>query len=168
MEQLDAALLVVRLVFGITLACHGYNKVFGAGGLAGTAGFFGSIGMRWPWLQARLAAGTEIGAGLLFAAGLLTPFAAAGIIGLMAVATWAVHRGNGLFVFNQGWEYTASIAVVAWAIATIGPGEYSLDEVLDLSWSGWTGALIAGLLGLGAAAVQLAICYRPPAPAPSA
>jgi putative oxidoreductase len=167
MEQLDAALLVVRLVFGITLAYHGYNKVFGPGGLAGTAGFFESIGMRWPHVQARLAAATEIGAGLLFAAGLLTPFAAAGIIGLMAVATWTVHRGNGAFVFNQGWEYTVSIAVVAWAVATIGPGDYSLDEALDLSWSGWTGALIAGLLGLGAAAGQLAICYRPPAPAPT-
>ena len=88
MEQFDVALLVVRLVFGVTLAYHGYNKVFGQGGLAGTAGFFGSIGMRWPNVQARLAAGTEIGAGLLFAAGLLTPFAAAGIIGLMTVATW--------------------------------------------------------------------------------
>jgi putative oxidoreductase len=167
MEQFDVALLVVRLVFGITLACHGYNKIFGSGGLAGTARWFDSVGMRWPDVQARLAAGTEIGAGLLFAAGLLTPFAAAGMIGLMAVATWVVHRRNGLFVFNQGWEYTVSIAVVAWAVATIGPGDYSLDEAFGVDWSGWTGALIAGLLGVGAAIAQLAVCYRPPAPVPT-
>ena len=39
------------------------------------------------------------------------------IIGVMAVATWAAHRHNGFFIFNpgQGWEYTVSIAVVAWA-----------------------------------------------------
>jgi putative oxidoreductase len=167
MEQLDVAALVVRLVFGVTLAYHGYNKVFGGGGLAGTTRWFESVGMRWPHLQARLAASTEIGAGLLFAAGLLTPFAAAGMIGLMVVATWAVHRGNGVFVFNEGWEYTVSIAVVAWAVATVGPGDYSLDAVLDLDWSGWAGALIAGLVGVGAGIVQLAVCYRPPAPAPT-
>ena len=167
MEQIELALFVVRLVFGVTLACHGVNKVFGSGGLAGTAGWFDSIGMRWPHVQARLAAATEIGAGLLFAVGFLTPFAAAGIIGLMAVATWTVHRRHGLFVFNQGWEYTVSIAVVAWAIATIGPANYSLDEVLDLHWRGWTGSWIAAVLGLGAAIVQLAICYRPAAPAPT-
>ncbi len=167
MEQFDVALLVVRLVFGITLACHGYNKIFGTAGLAGTTRWFASVGMRWPHVQARMAAGTEIGAGLLFAAGLLTPFAAAGMIGLMAVATWVVHRRNGLFVFNEGWEYTVSIAVVAWAVATTGPGDYSLDEAFGIDWSGWTGALIAGLLGVGAAIAQLAVCYRPPAPAPS-
>lgn len=167
MEEIDVALLVVRLVFGITLACHGYNKIFGAAGLAGTTGWFESVGMRWPHVQARLAAATEIGAGLLFAAGLLTPFAAAGMIGLMAVATWVVHRGHGLFVFNEGWEYTMSIAVVAWAVATTGPGDYSLDEAFGIDLNGWTGALIAGLLGAGAAFGQLAICYRPPAPAPT-
>jgi putative oxidoreductase len=163
MDSVDVALLVVRLTFGLSLAYHGYNKVFGGGGLSGTARWFGSIGMRWPEVQARLAASTEIGAGLLFAAGLLTPFAAAGIIGVMAVATWAAHRHNGFFIFNpgQGWEYTVSIAVVAWAVGTIGPGEASLDQALDLDWTGWSGALIAGLLGLGAAAAQLAVCYRP-------
>lgn len=163
MEQLELALFVVRLVFGLSLAYHGYNKVFGSGGLAGTARWFGSIGMRWPHVQARLAAATEIGAGLLFAVGFLTPYAAAGIIGVMAVATWAAHRHNGFFIFNpgQGWEYTVSIAVVAWAVATIGPADLSIDERIDLHWGGWSGAWIAGALGLGAAIAQLAVCYRP-------
>ena len=57
------------LHFGVGLAAHGYNKIFGGGKLKGTAGWFGSIGMKWPKWQARLAAATEIGAGLLFAAG---------------------------------------------------------------------------------------------------
>lgn len=160
-DQLNVALLVVRLGFGIGLAYHGYNKIFGGGGLTGTAGWFGSIGMKWPEVQARLAAGTEITAGLLFAAGLLTPFAAAGIIGLMTVAFWAVHRCNGFLITAGGWEYVAAYAIVAWAVATIGPGRWSLDHALDIEWSGWSGALIAGLLGIGAGAVQLAVCYRP-------
>jgi putative oxidoreductase len=165
-DPIDLATLVVRLMFGLGLAYHGYNKVFGGGGLAGTGRWFGSIGMRWPQVQARLAAATEMGAGVLFAAGLLTPFAAAGMIGVMLVATWAAHRRNGFFIFNpgEGWEYTVSIAITAWAIAAIGPGKASIDHALDLqwdAWDGWAGAVIAGVLGVGAAVTQLAVCYRP-------
>jgi putative oxidoreductase len=160
-DQLDVALLVVRVAFGLGLAAHGYNKVFGGGGLAGTAAWFGSIGMKWPALQARLAAGTEIGTGLLFAAGLLTPLAAAGMIGLMTVAFWTVHRGHGFMITNHGWEYVAAIAVVAWAVGTIGAGRFSLDNALDIEWSGWAGAWVAGLVGLGSGVALLATCYRP-------
>lgn len=170
LDPLDIALLVVRLVLGLFLVVHGYNKVFGGGGLAGTARWFGSIGMRWPAVQARLAAMTEIGAGLLVAAGLLTPIGAAGMIGLMTVASYAAHRGN-FFVFKDGWEYTATIAVVAWAVAAIGPGDLSLDHAIGLDWTawdGWVGAVIAAVLGLGGGVAQLALCYRPqPAAAPS-
>lgn len=162
-DQFNLAMLVVRLFFGVGLAYHGYNKVFGGGGLAGTARWFGSIGMKWPELQARMSAGTEIGAGLLFAAGLITPFAAAGMVGLMVVAWWVVHKPHGFLIIKEGWEYVASIALVAWAVATVGPGEYSLDHALDIDWTGWTGSLIAALLGVGAAVGQLAVSYRPPA-----
>ncbi|MCU0261332.1 MAG: DoxX family protein [Ilumatobacteraceae bacterium] len=164
MEPLDLGLLVLRVVFGVFLALHGANKV--RGGLDGVAGWFGSIGMRAPRLQARAAAGAEIGAGLLFAVGLLTPLAAAGIVGTMTVATWAAHRMNGFFIFNegQGWEYTVSIAAAAFAVGTIGPGTISLDHALDLTVEGWTGAWIAGGLGLAAGIAQLALFYRPGRP----
>lgn len=161
----DTALLVVRVTFGVFFALHGLNKV--RGGLAGTARWFAGIGMKWPTWQARLAAATEIGAGLALAAGLLTPLAAAGMVGTMVVATWAAHRDNGFFIFNegQGWEYCVSIAVVAAALGTLGPGRYSLDHALGLSLhsalSGWSGAVIAVGLGVGAGVLQLATSYRP-------
>ncbi len=163
MDRIDVALLVLRLVFGLFLAYHGWNKV--KGGLAGTAKWFAGIGMKWPMWQARLAAGTEIFAGLLFAAGLLTPFAAAGIVGVMLVAIWSVHWKVGFFVFlpEQGWEYCASIAVVAWAVGATGAGRWSLDHAFGISFAGWTGALVAGLLGIAAAAAQLGVSYRPEA-----
>jgi putative oxidoreductase len=106
-----------------------------------------------------------MGAGVLLAAGLLTPLAAAGIIGVMVVAIVVAHWKVGFFVFlpNQGWEYCASIAVAAWAIATVGPGRYSLDHVFG--WVGeptaWTGAIVAAVLGVGAAVGQLLVSYRP-------
>ena len=166
MDPIDLALLVLRVVFGLFLAAHGYNKVFGGGKLAGTGLWFGSLGMKWPQVQARLAAGTEIGAGVLFALGLLTPFAAAGMIAVMVVATWSAHRKNGFFIFHegQGWEYTVSIAVAAWSVAAIGPGDASIDHAIGLDWTawdGWIGAVIAFVLGVGGGIAQLAICYRP-------
>jgi putative oxidoreductase len=164
-QQANLALSLLRVTFGLFLAYHGYNKVFGGNGLKGTARWFGSIGMKWPEWQARLAATTEVGAGVLFALGLLTPLAAAGMIGVMVVAIWTVHWKVGFFVFkpDQGWEYCASIALVAFAVAMMGPGEWSVDHALDLSFDGWTGAIIAAVLGVGGAAAQLALSYRPKA-----
>ena len=163
MARFDLAVLFLRAVFGVFLAYHGYNKFFGPGGLNGTTGWFGSIGMRWPRWQARLAATTEVGAGLLFAVGLLTPLAAAGMIGLMVVAIVVAHWKVGFFIFkpNQGWEYCASIAVVALAVATMGPARWSLDHALDIEIDSWWGMVIA-LAGVVAAIIQLAISYRPP------
>lgn len=162
-DQLNGGLLVLRLCLGLFLAYHGYNKVFGGGGLSGTAGWFGSIGMKWPIWQARLAATTEIGAGLMLAAGFVTPLAAAGVIGIMVVAIIVAHAKVGFFVFlpNQGWEYCATIALGALAIGIIGPGQWSIDEAIGLSFNGWTGLLVTAVVGLGGALAQLASSYRP-------
>ncbi|MEO5723005.1 MAG: DoxX family protein [Ilumatobacteraceae bacterium] len=163
MDQMNAGLLILRVVFGLFLAYHGYNKLFGPGGLKGTASWFGSIGMRWPKWQARLAATTEICSGILMAAGLLTPLAAAGMIGLMVVAISVSHWKVGFFIFkpNQGWEYCASIAIVALFLGTVGPGRYSLDHAFDMQFSGWWGAATAAVIGIGGALAQLSISYRP-------
>lgn len=160
---MNAGLLILRVVFGLFLAYHGYNKLFGPGGLKGTASWFGSIGMRWPKWQARLAATTEICSGILMAAGLLTPLAAAGMIGLMVVAISVSHWKVGFFIFkpNQGWEYCASIAIVALFLGTVGPGRYSLDHAFDMQFSGWWGAATAAVIGIGGALAQLSISYRP-------
>jgi len=162
-NQFNAGLLILRVIFGLFLAYHGYNKFFGPGGLAGTARFFESIGMRRPHWQARLAATTEVVSGVLLAAGMLTPLAAAGMIGLMVVAIVADHWKVGFFIFlpNQGWEYCASILVTAFVIGMVGPGRWSLDHAFGIEWHGWTGAIVAGVAGVGAALAQLAIFYRP-------
>ncbi|MEX2625836.1 MAG: DoxX family protein [Ilumatobacteraceae bacterium] len=158
----DIALLVLRVVFGVFFALHGINKLKS---LAGTGRWFGSIGMKWPTFQARAAAFTEVGGGLGLALGLLTPLPAAGMIGVMVVATWVAHRKNGFFIVNEGWEYTASVALVAAFVATVGPGRWSLDHALDISLhtglDGWSGALIAAGLGLASGILLLVVSYRP-------
>ena len=163
MTAVDFGLLLLRVVLGLTMAAHGYNKFFGGGRIAGTSRWFGSMGMKWPKLQAMLAATTEVGAGVLFAAGFLTPLAAAGMVGVMFVAIWTSHWKVGFFVFkpNQGWEYCFSIAVTAFCVATIGAGRWSLDHAIGIHWKGWWGAVVAGVVGVAGGLAQLAVSYRP-------
>ena len=165
MTPYDVGLLILRLVLGVTLAAHGYNKFFGGGRIPGTARWFESIGMKPGKFHATVAATTEIAAGLGLAAGLLTPIPAAGFVSLMLVAAWTVHRHNGFFIVKEGWEYNLVLAVSAVAVATIGPGRLSLDWLIfGKNWlDGWQGLLISVGLGLAGAIGQLLIFYRPPA-----
>lgn len=165
MTPYDVGLLILRLVLGVTLAAHGYNKFFGGGRIPGTARWFESIGMKPGKFHATVAATTEMAAGLGLAAGLLTPIPAAGFVSLMLVAAWTVHRANGFFIVKEGWEYNLVLAVSAIAVATLGAGKLSLDYVaFGHNWmDGWRGLLISVVLGLAGAIGQLVIFYRPPA-----
>jgi putative oxidoreductase len=165
MTPYDLGLLILRLVLGVTLALHGFNKFFGGGRIPGTARWFESIGMKPGKFHATVAATTEVSAGLGLAAGLLTPIPAAGFVSLMLVAAWTVHRPNGFFIVKEGWEYNLVLAVSAVAVATIGPGKLSLDYLIfgENYWlRGWAGLLLSVLLGLAGAIGQLVIFYRPP------
>jgi putative oxidoreductase len=162
-DQLNLALLLVRVVVGPVLAFHGYAKIFRGGRLEGTGGWFNSIGMRPGHLHARVAAGGELLTGTCLALGLLTPFAGMGLVGLMSVAVWTVHRGHGLLVINEGWEYNVVLATIGVALALTGPGEWSLDNAIGLDLNGPAGVLISLGGGLALAAGLLATCYRPPA-----
>jgi putative oxidoreductase len=165
----DFGILLLRVVLGLTMAAHGYNKFFGKGGLAGTAGWFDGMGMKPGMFHARIAAITEMSAGLGVTVGMLTPIPAAGFVALMFVAAWTVHRPNGFFIVKEGWEYNLILAAAAVAIATVGVGRISLDYALFSTTGlydylhGWWGLVIAVVLGLGGGIGQLAIFYRPPA-----
>ena len=86
MNAYDFGILLLRIALGLTMAAHGYNKFFGPGGLAGTAGWFDGMGMKPGKFHARIAASTEMAAGLGLAVGLLTPIPAAGFVSLMFIA----------------------------------------------------------------------------------
>lgn len=160
----DLALLVLRAGLGMMIFVHGYNKAFRGGRLAGTGRWFQSMGMRPGKVHAALAAFCEMGVGVLLVVGLITPVAAAGLIGLMVVAFWTVHRDKGFMITGEGWEYVAMIAVMSLVCAILGPGRLSLDHELDIAGrlDGSTGLGIALLLGIGAGAAQLLLFYRPP------
>jgi putative oxidoreductase len=150
---MNLALLVLGIVVGLTFAAHGAQKLFGVlggYGIDGTAGFFEQIGLRPGKLHAWAAGLTEFVGGLAIALGLVTPIAAAGLIGVMTAAVITVHLKNGFFVSNQGYEFNLALAAALFALAGIGSGDWSLDHALGigLTGTGWAlGALGAGLLG---------------------
>lgn len=156
---MDAGLLILRLVVGLTMAAHGAQKLFGwfgGHGIRGTADFFESLGFRPGRVFAVIGGAAELGGGLSLAAGLLTPFGAAAVIGMMLAAIVSVHLANGFFVTNGGFEYPFVLAAAAAALAFTGPGAASADAALDWSLSGTGWGLFAVGLGAAAAAATLA------------
>jgi putative oxidoreductase len=158
--MIDLALLILRAVVGLLFMGHGAGKLFGwfaGSGLDGTGAYFESLGYRRGRRLALLAGVTEVGAGAAFAAGLLTPMAVAGLVGLMITAAVAAHGEQGLWSDNEGYEYPLVLIVVALAVALAGPGAYSLDVALGLPLEGAPWAAFSAALGGLGALVSLAI-----------
>jgi len=152
---------MIRLAVGPMLVAHGYNKVFGSGGLEGTERWFSSLGFEPAKVHARLAAATEISTGTLITLGAGNPLPSASLIGLMAVAAQTDHKGKGFFVFKGGWEYTMVLAAVAAALAALGNGRFSVDHVLGRRTRGVKAAFTAAVIGLANAQGLMAASYRP-------
>jgi putative oxidoreductase len=164
-EGLNAGALLLRVILGIVMFAHGYNHVFNGGKLPGVARWFASLGFRAPRLQAANASFTELGVGPLLVLGLLTPLAAAGVVGTMSVALVANHLKNGFFIFRpgEGYEYVLTLLIGALALACLGGGEWSVDQALDIAddLQGWTGLAIAAGAGGGGALLTLLLFWRP-------
>jgi putative oxidoreductase len=156
---MNLGLLIIRLAVGLTLAAHGAQKLFGwfgSGGLAGTAQMLEKVGLRPGRVSALLAGLAETCGGLLLAVGLITPAASAAILADMMVAAAVVHLRNGFFVHKGGWEYNLVLAASALGVAFAGPGAFSLDAALGMSWGEPWGA-VALIVGVMAGAVVLLV-----------
>jgi putative oxidoreductase len=162
---LSFGLLVGRLVVGLGIAAHGAQKLFGwfgGPGIAGTAGYFESLGYRPGRFFAGAAALGEFVSGLLLALGLFGPVGPALLLAVMIVAM-TQHWRNGFFAMNNGVELPLLYASAGVALAFTGPGIYSLDEALGLGElsnpSVESAALVVAVLG---ALGTLAVRRRPP------
>src|SRR5919201_2645421 len=147
----DLGLLLLRVVAGITLAAHGYPKLFGGPGkqphplLARTMGpnypaaversgpgFAAGLqrmGIPYPELAARASGWTEFFGGMALAAGFLTrPIALAAAFN-MGVATRKAHWKSG-FYGQGGFEFPLRLGTTAVTLALTGPGAISIDGLL--------------------------------------
>jgi putative oxidoreductase len=163
---MDAALLFVRLVVGLGLAAHGVQKLFGwlgGYGIAGTGGFFENIGFRPGRVFAFFAGIAETGGGLLTALGLFGALGPAIIVMIMLVAIFSVHLHKGFFISNGGWELNSAYIACAVAIAYVGGGAYSLDNVLGITFLNSTQSASI-LMGAAIVLAVLNLLVRRPAP----
>jgi putative oxidoreductase len=169
----DAYLLATRLVVGGYLAVHGAQKlfgVFGGHGLDKTAAGFERMGLR-PGRPMAVAAGiTELGGGVLTAAGIADPAGPLAIMGTMAVAT-TVHREKGPMSARGGFELPLTNLVAAAALTAAGPGRFRIGPGLPRPVAAAAtvgGALVAaGLVArmLTAKAAVPVVPAAPPVPA---
>ncbi|MEU4322359.1 DoxX family protein [Nocardia fluminea] len=144
----SAGLLVLRLGIGATMAAHGTQKLFGwfdGGGLDGTERFFAASGYPSAKAFAVLAGVSETLGGIGLILGLITPLAAAAILGTMLNAI-AVKWGG--FFSPKGVEYETILAVAAASLALTGAGSFALDRFVP--------GLRDYKIGYGLAAIALA------------
>lgn len=163
--MINLSLLAFRIMIGAVMVAHGYNHIFRGGKIEGTGRWFESLGMRPGKLHAWLASLAELAGGAALILGLLTPLGGAAVIGTMTVALITNHRTNGFFIFNEGegWEYVAVLVACGLALATLGAGEWSLDNAIDIfqPFPAADGFWIAIVAGFGGAAALLGIFWRP-------
>ncbi len=157
-----AALFALRAVLGTVFLLHGIKHFVNR---EKTIAWTESIGFREPRVQWFFMTFAEIAIGAGLIAGFLTSFAAAGLVSMMFVAFWTVHRAAGFFVSarpDEGYEYVLVLTVAAVVVAALGPGSWSIDDAIGIAstFDGTTGAVVAGG-GIAAAVAQLGSFYRP-------
>jgi putative oxidoreductase len=155
---MDIGRLAARAVIGGLFVGHGTQKLFGwfdGPGLKGTEQMMGALNMR-PTRPNALAAGiSETGGGALLMLGAATPAAAASLIGTMATAIYKVHKPNGPWVAQGGWEYNAVLIASLIALIDAGPGDASIDA--SFGRDAWGPAWAAGGLAVGLATSAAAV-----------
>ena len=152
--MVDVGLFVARIVFGLMIAAHGAQKLFGwfgGYGLAAVTGYFETLGFKPGRPFAFVAAASEVIGGLLVALGLFGPIGPALMLAVMIVAAFSVHWANGLFATANGIELPLLYATAAVTLTLTGFGAHSLDALLGFSSLSappvaW-GALVVGIVG---------------------
>lgn len=123
--QADYGAALLRVTLGVAALAHGLVLKVMTFGVAGTVGYFESIG--YPGLFAYLVIFGEIAGGLALITGVWARTAAFLMVPILLGAA-AQHAPNG-WVFNAtggGWEYPVFWALALVASGLIGPGAFAL------------------------------------------
>jgi putative oxidoreductase len=166
-NAVSLALLSARVWVGIVMFAHGWRHVQAIRSGPGMANWLESLGLRNGSLQAQVLTWTEVALGPVLVLGLLTPAAYGAVASLMLVALITNHRDKGFFITarpTEGWEYVGTLAVLSIALGALGPGKWSLDHALDLSFpfEPDKALLVAAVVGIGGTLLYLATFWRPP------
>lgn len=118
------AAFLLRISLGIMFLAHAGVKLF-IFTPAGTASFFGSLGL--PPALAYLVIVSEVFGGLALIAGLWPRLVALMLVPLLLGAIATVHAANGWLFTNAGggWEYPAFWVVGLVALSAVGDGVWA-------------------------------------------
>jgi len=119
------SLVALRIVLAIIFMSHGYPKLVHSS--ANMQTFFIEHGL--PGYFVYVAGILETVGGGLLMLGLFTRVAALLLALEMCVAIWKVHSLHGYFAVHE-YEFPLALAATCFALATIGAGVLSLDQVL--------------------------------------
>jgi putative oxidoreductase len=129
-KRLSTALLLVRLIFGVAMAYHGFPKLQHM-----TTWMGPDTGI--PTIFIALAAIAESIGGIAIALGALTPVAAFGNACTMLVAAlYHISKGDPFVAKGGGgsWELAGVYLVLSIALMLTGPGRFSLDAIITKKW----------------------------------
>ena len=126
--RVDLALLILRVVAGLIMMMHGWQKVFQYG-FAGVSQGFAGMGVPLPQVMGPFIALLELIGGIALIIGLLTPVFAALLAADMVGAIVLVHLSKGFFM-PEGYEFALSLLGACLALTLAGAGQYSVDGVL--------------------------------------
>ncbi|MFD8529594.1 DoxX family protein [Streptosporangium canum] len=125
----DLAALIARIVLGVVLIAHGWQKL-SDGGLDAAAAWFTSMGIPMARVAAAFSIVVEFGGGILLILGLLTPLVGLLIAVDMLGAFIFSHMRKGVFVSEGGFELVGALGSAALLLAAGGAGRISLDHLI--------------------------------------
>ncbi len=125
----DLAMLVARVILGVVLFAHGWQKLM-INGISGTYGQFEKLGIPLAIVSASFASFVEFVGGVLIVLGALTTAVVALDLVVMVGAAGFVHMTHGIFAQNGGWELVGVIVAAELALAAFGPGRFSVDHLI--------------------------------------
>ena len=99
-------------------------------GIENVAGWFGSMGIPFPTLNAYIAATTETLGVVLLTLGLFTRLISIPLIVVMLVAIFLVHFPNGFSAAANGFEIPFYYMLFLMIFTSFGAGKISLDNFL--------------------------------------
>jgi len=130
----EVALLVVRVIVGIVIGAHGWQKLTVIGPANFGQSFLAQSGVPLPIFMGYVVTCTEVIGGILLIVGLLSRLAALLLTINLVIATLLVNIHVGLLSSTDGVGAELPLALIAGflAILSVGPGRLSLDYLLGV------------------------------------
>jgi putative oxidoreductase len=125
----DWVLLLSRVVIGVVMFAHGFQKL-AIDGIGQTSAGFENMSIPLAIVSASFVTVVEFAGSVLMVAGVATLLVASLELVTMAGAAIFVHIPHGIFVGNGGWELVGVLGAGLLAIAATGPGRYSVAHLM--------------------------------------